>query len=147
MRCGCSRSGVRFYTLPLDSIPSPSVAPSTSYSAVYARTQPGRSPRKRKKVSCFLYHFWFLFFLPPRAEWFGPSLFSGSPAVGSSLHPPPSHTCTCSAHTHPHPPCHLRLTSLSPSTCCWPLPMWPDGAPSSRSLCRRMNSFLNIVVR
>lgn len=64
MRCGCSRSGVRLCTLLLDSIPSPIVAPSTSYSAVYAETQPWRSPRKRKKVSCFLYHFWFLFFYP-----------------------------------------------------------------------------------
>lgn len=68
-------------------------------------------------------------------------------AVGSSFHAPPSHTCTCSTHAHSHPPCRLRLASLSPSTCCWPLLMWPDGAPSSRSLCRRMNSFLNIVVR
>lgn len=104
-------------------------------------------PKEEEESVLFPLPLLVLVFLPPRAEWFGPSLFSGSPAVGSSLHPPPSHTCTCSAHTHPHPPCHLRLTSLSPSTCCWPLPMWPDGAPSSRSLCRRMNSFLNIVVR
>lgn len=68
MHCGCSRSGVRLCTLPLDSTPSPSVAPSTSYIAVCAETQPGRSPRKRKKMSCFLYNFWFLVFFNPKSR-------------------------------------------------------------------------------
>ncbi|XP_078012176.1 histone-lysine N-methyltransferase EZH1 isoform X2 [Phascolarctos cinereus] len=43
-------------------------------------------------------------------------------------------------------PCSLRCDCLLPSTCCWPPQMWLDGALSSRSLYRRMNSFLNIVV-
>ncbi|XP_044532819.1 histone-lysine N-methyltransferase EZH1 isoform X4 [Gracilinanus agilis] len=34
---------------------------------------------------------------------------------------------------------------LKKVTCCWPPQMWLDGAPSSKSLYRRMNSFLNIV--
>lgn len=66
--------------------------------------------------------------------------------VVSCFHLLPSHVCTRSSHPLT-PSLSLRLASLSPSTCCWPLPMWPDGAPSSRSLCRRMSSFLNIVVR
>lgn len=72
---------------------SPRVAPSTAYIMVYPQTQPWRSPRKRKKISYFLYHFQILF-LPPQEQNGLDLCFQVPLTVGSSFHLPPSHTCT-----------------------------------------------------
>lgn len=114
------------------------------------RLWPRRSPGLEEEASCFLLPPPSFVFPPTRTEWLTPfSVFRSSSQLLVLSTLPPHRTRAHSAHIAPylHTPCSLSFASLFPSTCCWPPQMWPDGAPSLRSLCRRTSSFLNTVVR